>query len=815
MKPAFAGLAIAALASGCPATERAPAGTTPAISGSSASRAPDAATDVAPTLGEGTVRRLASNEAPPLEGFRVEGKGGDYLISNDGVVAIVSATTGRLLDFGLEGHDDGLVAIEPAVALGDGLKTERMELLAIEPRGDHVLAARWRIGATSLVLHVFYTFKVRALGIESIVTSEGGAAASVFVGESVNWGNVPTWVERHGYIGGAGTYTGAFVGRQALGVGYALGAFGVTAAHFPPPSPGFWQSARTAEDVGAVAPGGTSRRRQAWLTGGLMGNAALHLPNVRRDVMRSSNAPTIEFRADDDYEIARCAEDAASAPILFAPFRWQQESRGAIASDACLVGRLRPLGAPPGPWRPLADLGKDSAGDAPPFGDIAWRVTEKGSVIPARIVVRGVSPTPDPDWGDEAMWGMAPTEGTARNVIYAAREGSRLLGVGRYRVTVTRGFEYTAREVDVTVAQRKGARVDVDLERVVDTHGWIAADLHLHAAPSPDAPTRLEDRVLSLVAGGVEVGVATDHNVVTDYAPVIKRLGLDKWVTSIIGDEITTKGTLYGHFNLFPLALGGTPVPFERTTPRAIVDASRAATPADRPKVLQLNHPRMGDIGYFDILGFDPKDVAGWQARTPLAELGFDAIEVFNGDHYAQLDQVERCLRDWFALLDAGKRMTATGNSDSHKLAYHEAGVPWNYVQIANDDPAKLDERAFVDAVRKGRVVVSSGPFVRLTANKKEIGDSVSAGDVDIAVRVDAPPWVDVDRVEIVGRGGAILQTWGVKSSTTPKRLDVRTKLALKRGDWIIAIARGTKPMTFLHRPGAKPFAFTNPIFVD
>lgn len=808
MKPAFAGLAIAALASGCPATERAPAGMTLATSGSSVSRAPD----IAPTLGEGTVRRLASNEAPPLEGFRVEGKGGDYVVSNDGVIAVVSATTGRLLDFGLEGHDDGLVAIEPAVAVGDGSKAERMDLIGIAPRGDHVLAGRWRVGATSLVLHVFYTFKASAFAIESVVTSDGGTAASVFVGESVNWGNVPTWVERHGYIGSAGTYTGAFIGRQALGIGYALGADGVTAAHFLPPGPGFWQSARTAEDVGAVAPGGTSRRRQAWLAGGPMGNAALHLPNVRRDVIRSKSAPTIEFRAALDYELARCAEDASSAPIPFAPFAAQQDGGGAIESEACLVARLRPLGVSPGPWRPLADLGKDWAGDNPRSGGVAWKVTEKGRVIPARIVVRGVPPTPDPSWGEEPTSGL---EGTALNVIYADREGARLLGVGRYRVTVTRGFEYTAREIDVTVVDKKIARVDVELERVVDTHGWIAADLHLHAAPSPDAPTRLEDRIRSLVAGGVEVGVATDHNAVTDYAPVIKRLALDKWVTSIIGNEITTKGTSYGHFNLFPLTRGAPVVPYESTTPLAIVEASRAATPADRPKVLQLNHPRMGDIGYFDILGFDPKDVAGWQARTPIAELGFDAIEVFNGDHYAELDHVERCLRDWFALLDAGKRMTATGNSDSHKLAYHEAGVPWNYVQMEKDDPAKLDERAFVDAVRKGRVVVSSGPFVRLTANKKEIGDTVSAGDVDIAVRVDAPPWVDVDRVEIVGRGGAILQTWDVKSSTTPKRLDVRTKLSLQHGDWILAIARGTKPMTFLHRPGAKPFAFTNPIFVD
>ena len=30
-----------------------------------------------------------------------------------------------------------------------------------------------------------------------------------------------------------------------------------------------------------------------------------------------------------------------------------------------------------------------------------------------------------------------------------------------------------------------------------------------------------------------------------------------------------------------------------------------------------------------------------------------------------------------------------------------------------------------------------------------------------------------------------------------------------------VAIARGSKPMTFLYRPDAKPFGFTNPIWIQ
>lgn len=742
-----------------------------------------------------TVKRL--DGPAPLTGYRAEAKTGDYVLANEGNVAVVSATTGRLLDFGVDGGQDELVAIEPSLSLAaDGAKTERLDIDGIEARA-HEVEARWRVVGARLTVRVIYTFHGEALRIESTLASSGDAVAAAHLGEQASWGNVPTWVEGHGDAGGAGAWPAAFVGRDALGVAYALGADGGAIARFSPPSPGFWQSGRTTSDVGGVAAGGASRPRVAWLARGIsIGHAAMALPSVIAGGVRR-----VDRLLPFDYELAR---DVGGAIVPFAPFRPALTTIDApVPSGARVLRRFVVPGLAPGPW--LDVDARDTRDASPRAGYLAWRVTERGGgALPARIVVRGVPPTPDPSWGED------PHAGAVLNVVYADRDGSRELAPGDYVVTVSRGFEYTARELKVTIADHGRVEIKAELERVVDTRGWITADLHLHAAPSPDAPTLLADRIRSLAAAGVEVGVATDHNAITDYAPTIRELGLGKWVASIVGDEITTKGDLYGHFNLFPLAIGQTPVPFDHTTPPAIFAAARAAA---RDAVLQVNHPRMGDIGYFDVLGFDPKDVAGWRAKTKLAAMDFDAIEVFNGDHYDHLGEVEKCLRDWYALLDSGMRVTATGNSDSHKLAYHEAGVPWNYVHVA-DDPAKLDERAFVEAIRAGRVVVSSGPFVRMTANGREIGDTVAAGTVEVAVRVDAPPWVDVDRVELVGRGGAVLKAWTIKS-TAVTRLDAHAKLALTKGDWIVAVARGKKPMTALHRAGAMPFAFTNPIRVE
>jgi hypothetical protein len=268
---------------------------------------------------------------------------------------------------------------------------------------------------------------------------------------------------------------------------------------------------------------------------------------------------------------------------------------------------------------------------------------------------------------------------------------------------------------------------------------------------------------------------------------------------------------------VFPLAAGDPPLPFANTTPQELFAAARAAAPQGRDKVVQVNHPRMGSIGYFELLRLDPGDFEAWRRRSPLFDSSFDALEVFNGDDYSDIGRVEVCLRDWYALLNAGLRVTATGNSDSHKLTYHEPGVPRNFVRVADDSPGAFDERAFIDAVRRGKVVVSSGPFLRLSAggasgDAKGVGDEIDPGDdVAVHVHVEAPPWVDVATVEIVRRG-EIVATWHPKSATAVVRLDETAHLPLRSGDWIIAIARGAKPMTLLHRAGALPFAFTNPI---
>jgi hypothetical protein len=662
-----------------------------------------------------------------------------------------------------------------------------------------------------LRLWTFVSFAGAAVRIESVAMSTGDASPAVTIGEKVAWGNVPTWVQGTGFIVKGGSFTGDFLAREGLGEAYAMGRpGGRLVARFNAPQAGFHERAHTGEDAVRVSAGGASPRRVVLLTHakGRIGDAVVELLRAEGVALEPIALPGVTAeRAVAEMAGCPTPDHAEGAP--FARFALSASAVEAAMPQGCFRMRATAPGYAAGAWVSTHDRHAAPSDVQPRAGHLRWHVSERaGSTLPARLAVRGIAPTRDPDWGDE------PHDGAALEVVHTLGDGSIAIPPGHYRVTVSRGFEYTTYAQTVVIEEGVTASVDATLERVVDTRGWISADLHVHAVPSPDAPTLLDDRVRSLAASGVEVAAATDHNAVTDYGPTIRALGAQRWLASIVGDEVTTRGVELGHFNVLPLTAGEAPLPFEGVTPGEIFAAARVAAPRDREKIVQVNHPRMGSIGYFELLHLDPSDFEGWRRRAPLFDASFDALEVFNGDDYADLGRVEACLRDWYALLDAGLHVTATGNSDSHKLTYHEAGVPRNFVRVASDSPEAFDERAFVDAVRHGRVVVSSGPIIRLTSGAAEVGDEIAPGsDVEVHVRVDAAPWVDVASVDLVRRG-EVVKTWHPDATTAPIRLDAATRVALRSGDWIVAIARGSQPMAFLHRPGALPFAFTNPIRV-
>jgi hypothetical protein len=156
--------------------------------------------------------------------------------------------------------------------------------------------------------------------------------------------------------------------------------------------------------------------------------------------------------------------------------------------------------------------------------------------------------------------------------------------------------------------------------------------------------------------------------------------------------------------------------------------------------------PRCGTV-----LACDGKKVADKPCMGPTGTIVRDANDLvaFPG-----------AFEDWEHLLDAGKRATAVGNSDSHEL-FDEAGYPRNLVDVGHDvaNAREIDPNEVARAIKAGRSVVTNGPEIRLTvldpvkkgADGKPLeipmGGLVrpdSAGTVQVHLIVEAAPWIDV-----------------------------------------------------------------------
>ena len=420
--------------------------------------------------------------------------------------------------------------------------------------------------------------------------------------------------------------------------------------------------------------------------------------------------------------------------------------------------------------------------------------------------------------------------GVIRDIVRVSY-GDSLTDVDSFDITInnwdarTRTFKYSDQRLF-----DPGKRVDIDLSprHVVPTPGELGADLHVHARPSFDSPVTAEDRVLSLVAAGIDFAVPTEHNLVGNYAPSIKLLDVEGQLSSVPGVEITTYMPKFGHFGIFPWPTDKPPPPFKATDVNKVFAGARAGDPK---RVLVVHHPRLTrEIGYFTAFGWKSGDPPPGALRTD-----FDAIEVFNGYESAQLDRVEAVLDDWYAFLNAGKRYAATGSSDSHRVQYQWAGYPRTMVRVGatNDEERKADPLAIVAAIKAGHATVTSGPIIELELEgARPGGDVVMTTPHTLIGRlvVRAAPWVDVTSAKIVV-GGKAVETFDVPSRPTmtgpesgtldeaaARTVRLQAEVRVEVGadpTWVLAIARGARTLDdILPFMPIQPFAVTNPIFI-
>src|SRR3954451_17260910 len=134
-----------------------------------------------------------------------------------------------------------------------------------------------------------------------------------------------------------------------------------------------------------------------------------------------------------------------------------------------------------------------------PEGEVAFEVREgrSGDLIPCKITFVGVKGTPTPPFTRIDI-GRSEGEGTISafdRVMSAVGRGVLRAPYGSYDLYVSRGPQWDVSILlGVRVGPQRGA-ISARLEHVIDTTGWLSADFHVHAAPSPDSIVPMPHRV--------------------------------------------------------------------------------------------------------------------------------------------------------------------------------------------------------------------------------------------------------------------------------------------------------------------------------
>ncbi|MEC9475723.1 MAG: CehA/McbA family metallohydrolase [Planctomycetota bacterium] len=468
----------------------------------------------------------------------------------------------------------------------------------------------------------------------------------------------------------------------------------------------------------------------------------------------------------------------------------------------------------------------DPVGGSGDKGILSYRIVDAaGEIVAARLTFRNTNGSVPVLFKNRAA---NPDDLAIRDDVICTLSGagSITMPVGNWWVYASRGPEWSIDKQSISIEKDQTNSVTFSLEHQVDTRGWAAADYHLHTLThSGHGDSNMPERIISIASEALEVGVATDHNIHTDYSDIIAELDAQEHFQGIVGNEISVP---LGHFNAFPLEPWGDVFDRGASDGPALFRAVRGHRDGSGiVPVVQVNHPRWDGIDYFRVAGLDP--ITGQSVENSWS-VDFDSVEIFNenaGWGYYDADNTDKpigsshhwVLQDWHNLLNHGARITAVGNSDSHTVSANLAGWPRNYFPSSSDLPAEISVKEVCDTVKQGQIVTSFGPFVTFTVDDAKMGDLVTAkrAAVSLKTTVQAADWIDVDRVLVIVDGD-IVETIPVPDTREVVRLIDSRKIPVRTDGWIALRVEGDDDLDPIV-PGKKrpilPIAITNPVYVD
>ena len=454
-------------------------------------------------------------------------------------------------------------------------------------------------------------------------------------------------------------------------------------------------------------------------------------------------------------------------------------------------------GGRPSAWREV----KVAARRTPtPTGRIRIRIVgADGRPMPARVHVDagdGRSYTPEGGFHRAMMV-------TDRHYFHTRGEAEVDVPVGRAVVEAVRGWEYRPTSVTIDVAAGVTRTATITLERIADlpARGWYSGDMHVHDLHQGFGLSH-EGFFLQLAAEDLHVTNALIHMDGT-------RL-MGRWSDLTGAPHPLSTGThILQYAQEFRGGLGhiGMIGVREFTLPFVGGQGGTAyAQPAlDRPYI-------EGARAQGGLAGFMHPYMA--QPRTPaVAASTLIALDVALGlgDFYdigALWSDELASASFYYRLLNAGFRLPATAGTDNFSDVWRDPppGSDRTFARI--DGP--LTVRSWLDAVRRGRTFMSTGPLLFIDVAGRHPGDEIALAanaPPTLRVKAEAISMTPMDSLQIIVNG-EIVQTVTARDSA---RVVFDGPVPIPEGGWIAARVLGPHSR---YIGDDYAFAHTSPVYV-
>ncbi len=346
------------------------------------------------------------------------------------------------------------------------------------------------------------------------------------------------------------------------------------------------------------------------------------------------------------------------------------------------------------------------------------------------------------------------------------------------RIRTSKGPEFRDDNRWVTVLG--DTAIPIAIERWIDMRslGWVSGDVHAHLTHTPlDYNIDVSEGTMMARAEGLHVVTFLEDN--GTYFTGSVDPASDERVTTFVGQEY--RSAYFGHMSLLGI---DSPVFASGASGWPLTAETTVALRAHASALSVFAHP---------ITTFDFWNVSTWPGsglgRGIWVDAGLDALDALDVVSYSNgavfgglgFGEIQR-------LWNAGFRVPASAGSDAvmcSKISRPLGGARV-YVRVPDPHaPPQLLYDAWVDAHRKGRTFVTSGPLLTsMSVGGAGVGETlaVASGEpVDVSVAVQIESAYGLGTVEIVVNG-YVSQSVSEPGSST---ITINTTVPIRETSWV------------------------------